>query len=529
MKKCLLFVALLWVATSSLSLATIIYVPGDYPTIQEGISAANPGDTVLVAPGIYYENVLMAEGVNLIGSGMENTIIDGGGLSDVVSCLTINNYLIEKFTVQNSQQGGSTPGNVGVFLNPRSSVGTKTVRYCRVRHNGHGVQVWNDFGGVTYVEHNIICDNIYDGFDPYLGTTHLTNNSIVDNGRDGYHDWAGGGTVYIKNNIFANNGRYGIFKHRDTPVYISYNDVWNNVEGAYYEGYSGSPTPFDPYPGTGEIAADPIFVGPEVEDYHLRWHTPCLDAGDPNLPLDPDGTRSDMGAFYFDQDVDGIVELYPHNTPIVIPPEGGDITYDGWAFNISDNPLTVDIRGYLYLEGVGRYHRVHKHKNVSIPVGDSVGQNGIINTVPSFFPAGDYTLVAYIGVFPHTIIDSCYFYFTKTGSIGSGTVDGLAVKGWFREANPEGSSLPVDYSLFQNYPNPFNATTSISYQLGVDGHVKLEVYSTLGRKVATLIDSKQQAGYRSVAWDASQVSSGLYFYKLTAGDFTETKRMILVK
>jgi len=528
MKKCLLFVALLWIASSSLSLATIIHVPGDYPTIQEGINAANPGDTVLVAPGIYYENVLMAEGVNLIGSGMDKTTIDGRGLSDVVSCLTINNYLIEKFTVQNSQQGGSTPGNVGVFLNPRSSVGTKTVRYCRVRHNGHGVQVWNDFGGVTYVEHNIICDNIYDGFDPYLGTTHLTNNSIVDNGRDGYHDWAGGGVVYIKNNIFANNGRYGIFKHRDTPVYISYNDVWNNVEGAYYEGYSGSPTPFDPYPGTGEIAADPIFVGAEVEDYHLRWHTPCLDAGDPNLPLDPDGTRADMGAFYFDQDVDGIVELYPHNTPIVIPPEGGDITYDGWVFNFFGHAGRVDIWTYAFVPEMGQYGPLDLYENVRIPA-DSLGRNEITQHVPGAAPEGDYTFVAYVGDYPGTIIDSSHFYFTKTGLIAGGIADWFDGEGWFKEAGDQVSDLPINYSLLQNHPNPFNATTTISYQLPVDAYVKLEVYNTLGQKVATLVDSRQQAGYRRVVWDASQVSSGLYFYKLTAGDFTETRRMMLVK
>jgi len=529
MKKCLLLLAGLWIAAGSLSLATIIHVPGDYPTIQEGLNVANPGDTVLVAPGIYYENVLMAEGVNLIGSGMENTIIDGGGLSDVVSCLTINNYLIEGFTVQNSQQGGSTPGNVGVFLNPRSSVGTKTVRYCHVRHNGHGVQVWNDFGGVTYVEHNIICGNIYDGFDPYLGTTHLTNNSIVDNGRDGYHDWAGGGVVYIKNNIFAQNGRYGIFKHRDTPVYISYNDVWNNAQGAYYEGYSGEPTPFDPYPGTGEIAADPIFVGPEREDYHLRWHTPCLDAGDPNLPLDPDGTRADMGAFYFNQDVDGIVEVYPLGEPIVIPPEGGDIVYDGWVFNFFGHPGRIDIWTYAFVPEMGQYGPLDLYENVRIPA-DSLGRNEITEHVPGVAPQGDYVFVAYIGDYPSTIIDSSCFYFTKTGSVAEGIADWQSLNGWLDgEVPSRESGLPTHYALSQNHPNPFNATTSISYQLGVDGHVKLEVYSTLGRKVATLIDSKQQAGYRSVAWDASQVSSGLYFYKLSIGDFTETKRMILVK
>jgi parallel beta-helix repeat protein len=89
--------------------------------------------------------------------------------------------------------------------------------------------------------------------------------------------------------------------------------------------------------------------------------------------------------------------------------------------------------------------------------------------------------------------------------------------------------IPRQFLLLQNYPNPFNASTVIEYQVPVHGHVKLEIYNLFGQKVATLVDSKQQAGYRTVLWDASRVSSGLYFYKLTAGDFSETRRMMLVK
>ena len=89
--------------------------------------------------------------------------------------------------------------------------------------------------------------------------------------------------------------------------------------------------------------------------------------------------------------------------------------------------------------------------------------------------------------------------------------------------------MPKTFALLPNYPNPFNAATIINYELPVDAHVKLGVYNTLGQKVATVVDERQQAGYRSVVWDASEVSSGVYFYKLSAGDFTETKRMMLVK
>ena len=90
-------------------------------------------------------------------------------------------------------------------------------------------------------------------------------------------------------------------------------------------------------------------------------------------------------------------------------------------------------------------------------------------------------------------------------------------------------SLPVETSLLGNHPNPFNASTIISYQLAVDGYVTVQVYNTFGQKVATLMDEKQAAGQKSVDWDASELSSGVYFYKLTAGDFTKTRRMMLVK
>ena len=88
---------------------------------------------------------------------------------------------------------------------------------------------------------------------------------------------------------------------------------------------------------------------------------------------------------------------------------------------------------------------------------------------------------------------------------------------------------PARFSLSQNYPNPFNIRTSMQFHLPQAASVLLEVYNVLGERVVTLMNERQQPGFKSLSWDASDVSSGLYFYKLTAGDFTETKRMMLVK
>jgi len=90
-------------------------------------------------------------------------------------------------------------------------------------------------------------------------------------------------------------------------------------------------------------------------------------------------------------------------------------------------------------------------------------------------------------------------------------------------------NLPGDLALMQNFPNPFNARTVISYQLPTFCRVQLEVYNLLGEKVATLVDGEQNPGYRTIAWEADDLPSGIYFYRLTVRDFARTRAMLLVK
>ena len=87
---------------------------------------------------------------------------------------------------------------------------------------------------------------------------------------------------------------------------------------------------------------------------------------------------------------------------------------------------------------------------------------------------------------------------------------------------------PRNYALEQNYPNPFNPSTTIRYQIPKDGLVTLKVYDVLGRKVKTLVNSYQSAGEHFVKFDGRGLASGVYFYSLTAGDFSQTKKMILL-
>ncbi len=143
-----------------------------------------------------------------------------------------------------------------------------------------------------------------------------------------------------------------------------------------------------------------------------------------------------------------------------------------------------------------------------------------------------------------TLVESSGFgyYTTRTDSVpDSGMVDmGFhygAKTCEFVKGIPE-SRVPRGFLLSQNYPNPFNSTTLIRYHLpaisGQQSAISLKIYNIQGRLVRTLVDGYQAPGYYSVSWDArddlgKEISSGIYFYRLKAGDFVETKRMVLLK
>ncbi|MDY0080775.1 MAG: T9SS type A sorting domain-containing protein, partial [Ignavibacteriaceae bacterium] len=88
---------------------------------------------------------------------------------------------------------------------------------------------------------------------------------------------------------------------------------------------------------------------------------------------------------------------------------------------------------------------------------------------------------------------------------------------------------PTSYLLMQNYPNPFNPSTSISYQLSENSKVRLTIYDITGREIAILIDKQQDAGYYRIDFNASNLTSGIYFYELIAGDFRDVKKLVLMK
>jgi hypothetical protein len=91
------------------------------------------------------------------------------------------------------------------------------------------------------------------------------------------------------------------------------------------------------------------------------------------------------------------------------------------------------------------------------------------------------------------------------------------------------ANIPASYQLIGSYPNPFNASATISYGLPATSNVTLEVFNILGQRVATLVDGQQAAGYYQIIWNAQEQATGMYFYRLKADDFSQVKKMLMLK
>jgi hypothetical protein len=455
-----------WISGS----ATIINVPDDYDTIQLGINASSEHDTVLVHPGIYHENLVieghcltLASDFMMTGdsSCIHNTVIDGDSLDTVVSIHGWNAppSTICGFTVAHGASvyrgGGVYVENASVICNNIiesnsssrgggiHSVGSSVIADNVIRNNhvtvaGGGIIT---YGGSFTVERNIICRNTSEA---YGGGIHIEDSQYViirDNIITGNHSSShGGGVVFytydqggrlagnliagnitdngfgvefcpgeyeIGNNTICNNegSDYGIIFEEYSTANLVNNIIWDYTDQQILVDQSATVTVSycdvrGGFEGTGNIDSYPTFVDTANCDYHLQAGSPCIDAGDPDWPHDPDGTIADIGAFYFDQ-----------------------------------------------LVGI---------------VGDE-------------------------------------------------------------------SESPVISIRLSSYPNPFNASTTILYDLPASCNVSVDIYDMLGRRIETLAQGRMDAGPHQATWNAMDRSSGLYFCRLKAGQYSETGRMLLLR
>lgn len=276
--------------------ATIINVPAEQPTIQAGINVAVDGDTVLLQPNTYYENIDYV-GKNIIVASLflttqdtsyiSQTIIDGNQNGSVVTFENGEDSIA--FLCGLIIQNGSGFGG-GIFCSqsiPRLENITIKNNTGEFNTSGSGIYcIYSSPSLKNVIINNNSTVNIGGGILLCLNSNPIMENVTISNNSAGSY---GGGICCISD---SNPALINCIHWNNTPQEI-YCDL--GIITAIYSDIQGG------WEGEGNIDADPLFIDPENGDYHLTVNSPCIDAGDPNSPFDPDGTIADMGAFYYDQ------------------------------------------------------------------------------------------------------------------------------------------------------------------------------------------------------------------------------------
>ena len=273
-------------------------------------------------------------------------------------------------------------------------------------------------------------------------------------------------------------------------------------------------------------------MNPAAGDFSLQSNSPCIDTGNPNAPLDPDNTNSDMGAYYFNQATYSVsVGLSPYGMPITIPANGGSFDFDIDITNGETVPTNVTIWTMVTLPNGSEYGPVIGPITVTLAASSNVSRLRS-QAVPSSAPSGNYTYDAYVGNYPGNIWGEDHFDFSKSMSADNGGIenDWYSFGESFEESGAANSVLtPEDYSILSAYPNPFNPETHLSFVLGESGHASLSIYDITGKHVATLFDGFAGAGVQELTWNAQDMSSGVYFAVLQTEVSSSTQKLLLIK
>ena len=327
-----------------------------------------------------------------------------------------------------------------------------------------------------------------------LGSTiTLDNNTIVQNfstavtGND-----SGAGIKVFPGSVV--NGDNNI-------IYFNQSTTDPQVSGAPNLNYTCCATALS---GTGNITDDPQFIYPAGDDFHLTAASPCIDAGNPSSPLDPDGTRADMGALYFDQSAPAI-SVSPDSLNF---PETMVGSTDSLALTIS-NTGNADLIIYTITAGLPAVFSTGWD-----PIDSLVAPGGSLEVMVYFHPPDTQSYTDGLTIENNDV--------NLTAPL-SGT--GIPVSG-INDRNP---GSPMTYALYPPIPNPFNPSTVISFQLPAAGVVNLTVSDINGRVAAQLAGGWYQAGVHSVIFNGTGLASGVYFAKMRAGDFNRTCKMLLLK
>jgi hypothetical protein len=549
-------------------------VPQEYPTIQAAIDASTHGDTVLVSDGIYVENIRYRGKAIIVAS---LYLVDG------------DTSHIEQTVIDGSQPSNPDSGSVVYFI---SGEDTSSVLYGFTITGGSGTlrpfgnSIYRDGGGIYClfsggkIEQNAIINNavvVRDSataggiFGVLLNDENLIirNNIIASNTVDSDGVWGGGmyiyasgqsqvvisGNIISDNVITAGNGSTagaGIACESDGASIhfnISGNTIVNNqslsTSGfSYGAGVHMFDAPFNMYDNyiinntigsnltsrgaglrmvfcNGSVLENNIF---SLNNYHGNS---CRGGG---LNINQSSNASILNNTIIDNTAQWGGGIYTTNTQMIVMNSilWGNVASNGPEIYVSGGSIAV------------RYSDIQ---------GGWTGE-GNINANPFFANTGDYQLSdssLCIGAGIDSMNIGGIWYYAPPTDIGgnprpnpAGTMPDMGA--WESPLDSaivgiqvlEPDNISKTYSLRQSYPNPFNPSTTIEFALPEAADVKLTIYNALGQEVTTLVSENLKPGEYHLQWngkDASgnPLSSGVYFYRLTAGSFTQTRKMMLLK
>ena len=218
--------------------------------------------------------------------------------------------------------------------------------------------------------------------------------------------------------------------------------------------------------------------------------------------------------------------LTPESAQIIIPATGGSFDYTIEIANIGQT--TALFTAWLDIDlPSGNTYEVLARPGVSLAPGASIVRD-MTQNIPGGAPEGGYIYWGHTGNYPNTIFAEDNFAFLKTGVDASSVNTGWETEGWGSQLAVE-TILPNCFALSQNYPNPFNPTTTFNFDIAELAEVSITVFDILGRETAVLAEGAMAPGSYTLEWDAAQNGAGIYFVRMTAGDYTKTVKAVLVK
>lgn len=226
----------------------------------------------------------------------------------------------------------------------------------------------------------------------------------------------------------------------------------------------------------------------------------------------------------------------PVNPPIIIPENGGPFSYFVEIENLEADTIFFDFWVDVTLPSGSNYGPVFKRERLMLSPSSSISRQ-MTQMVPAGAPAGTYSYNGYVGSYlPRIVSQQESFTFQKTAENPAET--GMAdwvISGWDEHpmvgirGEEARRNLSPSAMIAEISPNPFNAKTMIRSQLPAAGHLKMDIFDINGRMVATLVDGWSEAGNLQFAFDGSNLASGIYLCHVALGNFTATKKMVLMK